>query len=129
VDGGGGRRVTVITYAMATFGILLRAASLGSPWLAVAANAAGALLMPMLMPTLGPALYNWAKASPCPLRFHMGTEGGWDVGAAGACFCAAALTASGASLAVPLLLALPAAAGVTATLWRAYRPTAPLSSP
>ena len=57
-----------------------RAASLRSPWLAVSANALGALVMPLLLPALGTATYNRDKASPCTLRFHMATEGGWDVG-------------------------------------------------
>ena len=71
-----GRRVAAIAYIAAAVIILLRATSLGSPWLAVIANALGAFLMPLLLPALATATYNMAKASPCPFRFQMATEGG-----------------------------------------------------
>ena len=64
----------------------------------MSANALGALLLPLLIPALGTAVYNLAKASPCPFRFHMATEGGWDVGCFAACLLAAALLAAGAPL-------------------------------
>lgn len=120
VDGGGGRRAVMVTYGMAAAGTALRAASLTTPWLAVAAGAFGALLSPLIGPTLGTPTSNWAKASPCPLRFRIGTEAGWDAGAAAACLAAAGLSVAGASLALPLLIALPAIAGSALVLWRHY---------
>ena len=39
IDTGHGRRVVVIAYGVATLVVILRAASVGSPWLAVTANA------------------------------------------------------------------------------------------
>ena len=47
-----------------------------------------------------------AKHSPCTLRFHVATEGGWDFGGAAGCLVAAALTAAGLPLAIAILLSL-----------------------
>jgi hypothetical protein len=57
------------------------------------------------------AVYTLAKRSPCTLRFHVATEGGFDLG--GACgLCAAALATE---LGMPLSASiLPALAGVAA---------------
>ncbi len=120
IDMGHGRRAVAIAYGVATGVVLLRAMSFGSPWLAVGANALGALAMSLMLPALGAATYNLAKASPCPLRFQVIAEGGWDLGCAGACLAAAALAASGVSLAVAMLLALPALAVAALLLGRHY---------
>lgn len=120
IDAGGGRRAVTVTYGLAAAAVVLRAVSLGSPWLAVAANALGAMLWPLLGPTLGACSHNLAKASPCAFRFHMGTEGGWDVGALAASLTAAALVRLGAPLTVPLLTALLGAAGSVVFLRRYY---------
>ncbi|MDO8912865.1 MAG: hypothetical protein Q8N10_20525 [Phenylobacterium sp.] len=130
VDGGGGRRTVLIAYSVAVAIVILRAGALPTPWLAVIAHALGAVLMPLLLPPLGAAAYTLAKASPCPFRFHMVTEGGWDIGCAGACVTAAALITLGAPLSVPILLALPAVAAGFTLLWRYFgRLGEPLSSP
>ncbi|HWE98266.1 MAG TPA: MFS transporter [Caulobacteraceae bacterium] len=120
IDAGGGRRAVTVTYGLAATAVVLRAASLGSPWLAVAANALGAMLWPLLGPTIGACSHNLAKASPCAFRFHMGTEGGWDVGAIAASLTAALLVRLGAPLTVPLLMALLGVAGSVAFLRRYY---------
>jgi hypothetical protein len=120
IDKGFGRRAVAIAYGLGAGLVLLRAGSLDAPWLAVAANAAGGLFWPLLSPTLGTAIYNLAKASPCPFRFIVAMEGAWDVGCFGACVVAAAMIASGASLAFPILLALPAVAAMALPLWRLY---------
>lgn len=120
VDGGGGRRTVLIAYSVAVAIVILRAGALPTPWLAVIAHALGAVLMPLLLPPLGAAAYTLAKASPCPFRFHMVTEGGWDIGCAGACVTAAALISLGAPLSIPILLALPAVAAGFALLWRYF---------
>jgi MFS transporter, DHA1 family, inner membrane transport protein len=75
-DVGHGRRVAVIAYTAPAVIMPLPTASLGSPWLAVIANALGALLMPLLAPALATATYNLATASPCPFRFQVATEAG-----------------------------------------------------
>ncbi|MEQ9690878.1 MAG: hypothetical protein RLO48_14195 [Bauldia litoralis] len=124
VDAGHGRRTVAIAYAFAAGVVLLRAVSLGSPWLAVIANALGALAMPLIVPPLGAALYNMAKASSCPLRFHLATEAGWDVGCFAGCVVAAALAVAGVSLSVAIVMALPAMAAVAVLLRRYYAPDA-----
>jgi len=125
VDAGHGRRVVAIGYAAAAALMLFRAASLQLPWLAVIANALGALTMPLLIPGLATATYNMAKASPCPFRFQMATEAGWDIGGFSACVIAAALVASGVPLVVVLLLALPGLAAGALLLRRYYARQAP----
>lgn len=65
-------------------------------------------------------IYNLAKASPCPFRFSMATEGGWDAGCFSACLVAATLVAAGVSLAAPILLAVLALAAKALLLWRHY---------
>ncbi|WP_340644636.1 MFS transporter [Phenylobacterium sp.] len=120
VDGGGGRRAVLIAYSVAVVIVILRAGSLPTPWLAVAAHALGAVLMPLLLPPLGAAAYNLAKAAPCPFRFHIATEAGWDIGCAGACVTAAALITLGAPMTVPILLALPAVVAGFTLLWRYF---------
>jgi len=120
IDAGHGRRAVIIVSVMATILVLLRAASLGSPWLAVIANALGALLWPLLVPAVGTAMYNMAKASPCPFRFHLATEGAWDLGCFTGCVVAAALSASGFPMAIALVLGLPGIAAGMTLLWRYY---------
>jgi hypothetical protein len=120
IDAGFGRRAVIIAYGLGAAIVLMRAGSLGSPWLAVAANAIGGLFWPLLSPTLGVVTYNLAKASPCPFRFNLAMEGGWDVGCFAACLISAALIAAGVSMAAPILLALPGVAVTAALLWRNY---------
>src|SRR5262249_31406096 len=78
--------------------------------LAVIANALGALVVCLHIPTIMTAVYNQAKRSLCTLRFHVATEGSWDVGAATGCLLAALLSALGVQISAALLLPLPGAA-------------------
>lgn len=123
VDRGMGRRVVLLAYGVAIAVILLRAASLGSPWLAAAGAALGAAVIPLLVPPLCTATYNLAQASPCPYRFQLSTEAGWDVGCIGACLSAAALIALGGPLSGALLLGLPAAVAGCLLLGRYFSRT------
>ena len=77
-------------------------------------------MAPMLSTVMMTRVYNLAKESPCPLRFHMATEAGWDLGATGGCLAAAALLWNGASFATPLLLAAPAAVVAAIMLASSY---------
>ncbi|HEY2707544.1 MAG TPA: MFS transporter [Caulobacteraceae bacterium] len=120
IDRGNGRRAVVIAYASLAAVIVLRAASVGSPWLALAANACGPLVAALLLTAEMTAVYNMAKASPCPYRFHLASEAGWDVGCLAATLIAAGLSAAGASLAWPMLLGVPCAAIAAGLLWRYY---------
>ena len=121
VDAGGGKRATIIAYSAAALVMLLRAASLGQIWLAVIANALGALLMPLMIPPLNAATYNLSQSSPCTLRFQMASEAGWDVGCFSACVLTAGLAAAGLSLGTAIVLALPAIAAGMALLLRYNR--------
>jgi hypothetical protein len=86
--------------------ILFRAASTGSAPLAVLANACGAFVESLYIPTVMTAVYNQAKRSPCTLRFHIATEGAWDLGHAIACLITAALVAFGLPIEAGILLSL-----------------------
>jgi MFS family permease len=120
IDKGNGARAVAIACAVAAGVIVLRAAALGTPWLAVAANALGALVLGLLVPAAMTAQYNLAKAAPCPLRFHVATESGWDLGCGSAALAAAAFAASGASLSLAILFALGAVVGLFVLLRRYY---------
>jgi hypothetical protein len=74
--------------------------------LAVAANAFGPLVLALQSAAMMTVFYNLGKASPCPLRFQIAAEGGWDIGCFAGALTAAGLAAAGQSLAVPLLLGL-----------------------
>jgi len=128
VDAGHGARAVVIACVVASAVALLRAASFGSPWLAVFANALGGFVLSLMLPAFATASYNLAKASPCPMRFLIATEAGWDVGCLTACLVAAALSALGVSLSIAILLALPALA-VAALLLRRYYALSYASTP
>lgn len=106
IDLGHARVWVFVAYGACAFDVVLKAASLHSPALAVLANALATVAALLLEPVMMARVYNMAKASPCPLRFHMATEGGWDVGCCAACLTAAALAAAHVSLAVAILLAL-----------------------
>jgi hypothetical protein len=120
IDAGHGRRAVAIAYTIAATIVVLRGLSLGGPALAVSAHALGALLMPILGPTLVFPISNMSKASPCTFRFAMVTEGGWDVGCCAACLVGAGLLGLGTPLSALILLALPGAAVSAWLLWRFY---------
>ncbi len=116
IDAGHGRRSLVIAYCAAAAVVVLRAASLGVPWLALIANALGPVVLCLQSPVMMTAVYNLAKASPCTLRFHVVAEGGWDVGTALACLVAAGLAALNVGLSLVLALGAIGLAGSVAAL-------------
>ena len=118
IDAGHGGRAAWLAFAALALTIVMRAASAG-PAMAIAANALGALVVCLYIPTMMTAVYNQAKDSPCPLRFHVATEGAWDAGCASGSFASAALIAAGAPLWSAILLALGGAV-TTLVLLRAY---------
>ena len=120
IDGGGGRRAVVIAYIVAGIVVAMRAASLDLAVLAVVANALGALVVALVVPAQMTAVYNLAKASPCPLRFHIVSEAGWDAGCIGGCLTGAAISAMGLSLAWGIVETLPALGLVVLVLMRLY---------
>ncbi len=128
IDAGHGNRA--VWYAFGTFAmiVVLRATATGDATLAVLANALGAFGVCLYIPTLMTPVYTLAKRSPCTLRFHVATEGGWDLGGAIGLLAAALATRAGAPLSAGILQSL---AGVVAIiiLLRRYYATGPVLSP
>jgi len=120
IDAGGGGRAVLIALGAMTLVVLARAASPGQPLLAVAANAFASVGSCLYIPTLMTAVYNQAKLSPCTLRFHVATEGGWDIGGASGSLVAAALLWLGVPISVALLLPLIGIAASFIQLRRYY---------
>jgi MFS transporter, DHA1 family, inner membrane transport protein len=120
IDAGHGGRAVWLAAGSLVVVIALRAASCGDPVLAVVANAAGALVPALYVPTMMTAVYNQAKGSPCALRFHIAAEGGWDAGAASGCMVAAALLWAGAPISLGILLSLFGTAAIFTLLRRYY---------
>ena len=109
IDLGHGARAIQFAYGATIALILIKAAAYAAPVAAVTANTLGAAIGPIALPVLLAPVYNLAKQSQCPLRFHMISEGGWDLGCASGCLLAAALISMGASFALPIAAALAGA--------------------
>jgi len=120
IDAGRGSRA--VWYAFGTFALIvaLRAVATGHAAIAVMANALGAFGECLYIPTLMTPLYTMAKHSPCTLRFHVATEGGWDVGGAGGLLAAALMTWLGVALWASILQSLAGVAAITIMLRRYY---------
>lgn len=125
IDAGGGRRAVIVAFVVTLAVLGLRAGSVDLPWLAVAANALGALVVALWVPALMTPIYNMAQASPCPLRFSVATEGAWDIGCATACLAGAAMLAMGLSTAAPILVGVAGSLAAFVLLWRRYGVSGP----
>ena len=128
IDAGHGSRA--VWYAFLALGavIVLRAVATGNPALAVLANALGSLAACLYVPTLMAAVYTLAKRSPCTLRFHVATEGGWDAGGATGLFAAALMIELGMPLRDSILLSLAGLAAMVIMLRRYYAGSARLEA-
>lgn len=120
IDAGYGGRAVWIAIGVLVTCLSLRAAVVEYATLAMIANALGALVGCLYTPTLMTAVYNQAKRSHCALRFHVATEGGWDVGGASAALITAALLSRNAPLSAGILLALIGACASFLLLRRYY---------
>jgi len=134
IDAGHGGRAVWLAAGSLALVIVLRAASSADPVLAVIANAAGALVVALYVPTVMTAVYNQAKGSPCAMRFHIATEGGWDAGGAAGCIVVAALLWAGAPIWLGILLSLLGTAAIFVLLRRYYgaigmKPNPPFPAP
>jgi hypothetical protein len=120
IDAGRGKQA--VWYAFGTFALIvvLRAVATGDAAVAVLANALGAFGECLYIPTLMTAVYTLAKHSPCTLRFHVATEGGWDVGGALGLLAAALTTRGGVALWANILLSLAGVAAIVVMLRRYY---------
>jgi DHA1 family inner membrane transport protein len=128
IDAGHGVRAVWLAAGVVAVTVLARAASYGHPVWAVAANALGALVTAVEAPVLMTAVYNLAKGSPCALRFHMATEGGFDAGAASVCLLTAGLLWAGAPISAAILLSLLGAVAIWLLLRRYYGDLIPAAS-
>jgi MFS family permease len=120
IDGGNGKRAVWIAIGVSAFVIGLRAVSLRSPALAIVANALGAFVTCLYIPTLMTAVYNNAKRSSCTLRYHIASEGGWDAGIAAGLLAAAAIIGAGLPVPYAIGTALIGTATVFVLLMRYY---------
>lgn len=109
VDAGHGVRAVAVAFAASALVVVVRALAISDPLTAALAGASGSVAMAMMSPTIGGAVLPIAKRAPCAFRFHMATEGAWDLGCCAACLTGAALAALGIELVWATLLALPAA--------------------
>lgn len=122
VDAGHGGRAAALAFTVLAATIVLRTLA-SHPVLALAANALGSLVGCLYVPPLMTAVYNLAKASPCALRFHMVTEGAFDLGCGVCCLLTACLIHLGVPISQTLLLALLGATGTLLLLRRYYAET------
>ncbi len=106
IDAGHGARAAWVALSVLGGVAVLRAVSYGDPALAVAANAMGALVVCLYIPTVMTVVYNQAQRSPCVARFHIATEGGWDIGGSAALFISSLLIHFGAPLGAAILTAV-----------------------
>ncbi|HEY1710815.1 MAG TPA: MFS transporter [Rhizomicrobium sp.] len=120
IDAGHGARMVWIAVGLFSAMIVLRALAVGNPVWAVAANALSPVGACLYVPAMMAAVYPQAKRSPCVLRFHVATEGGWDVGNVAGCFVSAGLIAAGLPLSWAILLSLLGTTGVFMILRRHY---------
>lgn len=120
VDRGQGARMATAAVGVMAFVIALRAASVGAPALAVVANAIGALAACLLVPAQMTPVYTIAKRAPCPLRFQIVCEAGWDVGGAAGLFFCATILSFGAPLGAAVAAGLPGAFAILFLLRRYY---------
>jgi MFS transporter, DHA1 family, inner membrane transport protein len=119
IDAGHGSKAVWLAFAVLALTTTVRAFAEGAT-MAVIANALGALVICLYIPTVMTAVYNEAKHSPCSLRFHIATEGAWDAGCAASCLVCAALIALGAPLGASILLSLAGAVASLVLLRRYY---------
>jgi hypothetical protein len=107
IDFGHGVRAVAIAFTAIALTTLLRAASYDNAALALIANACGALVVCLYVPVFGTAVYNQARRSPCALRFHIASEGGWDLSGTCALLLSAGLLAAGIPISAVILFSLP----------------------
>jgi MFS transporter, DHA1 family, inner membrane transport protein len=106
IDLGNGLRAAKIGFSVLALAAVGRTLGYDVPWLAVLANAAAAIAWPIYNTGFMSRVYSLSKQSPCPLRFTVVSEGGWDLGTATSCTFAALLLHNGFSFFWPISLSL-----------------------
>lgn len=122
IDLGRGLGAVQIGFAALTLAAVARMFGWPEPMLAVAANALAALAWPLYATAFNARVYNLARQSPCPLRFHIVAEGGWDLGTCLSCLAGAALLYVGFDFHLPLALGVLACCLGYLTIARTFRP-------
>jgi hypothetical protein len=107
IDRGHALRLTQVNAAILAATLALKAICGEAPIPVIVVAISTTMLGGLYIPTLMTAVYNEAKASPCPLRFQFAAEGGWDAGGTLACLLAAAICAAGLPLQLVILIAVP----------------------
>jgi hypothetical protein len=120
IDSGKGARAVWYSIGLGALVVILRAGSGHNPALAIMANALGALVSCIYVPTMMTAVYNTAKRSACVMRFHIAAEGGWDIGVSTGLSLAAFLVWLGVPVAWTILISLVGLTFVFALLQRYY---------
>lgn len=106
IDLGHGLRAAQLGFGILALAALARTFGYSIPWFAVLANAAAAIAWPIYNTGFMSRVYQLSKQSPCPLRFTVISEGGWDMGTAVGCLASAALIHAGFGFTLPLALSL-----------------------
>lgn len=105
-----GRGLGAARIAFGALGVAALARMFGWPLpaAAVGANVAAALAWPLYATAFNSRVYTLARQSPCPLRFHIVAEGGWDMGTFLSCLMAAGLVQAGFDYHLPLAIGVVA---------------------
>jgi MFS transporter, DHA1 family, inner membrane transport protein len=104
IDVGKGINAARIGYGAMTVSSLIKCFGFHIPLVAVTANAFYSAAWPSYATSLNSQVYNQARRSACPLRFHVVAEGGWDIGMTIGCGFAALLVHFGFGFFWPLAL-------------------------
>jgi DHA1 family inner membrane transport protein len=107
IDSGHARRLAVVNATILAASLVLKSICGEEPVAVIVVALGTTMLGGLHIPTLMSALYNEAKASPCPLHYQFAAEGGWDVGGTLSCLAAAALCAVDLPLQLAFVLVLP----------------------
>jgi MFS transporter, DHA1 family, inner membrane transport protein len=121
IDLGQGLRAAQIGFGILAVAALARTFGYSIAWFAVIANAMAAIAWPIYNTGFMSRIYQLSKQSPCPMRFTVVAEGGWDMGTAAGCLAAAAITYAGFGFTVPIALSLVGIAFGYAIIAKSYR--------
>jgi MFS transporter, DHA1 family, inner membrane transport protein len=91
IDVGKGINAARIGYGAMVVSSLVKCFGFHIPVVAVTANALYSAAWPSYATSLNSQVYNQARRSACPLRFHVVAEGGWDIGMTFGCGLAAVM--------------------------------------
>ncbi len=89
IDVGKGIHAARFGFGAMAFSSLVKCFGFHIPLVAVTANALYSAAWPSYATSLNSQIYNLAQKSPCPLRYNISSEGGWDLGMTlGSCIAA-----------------------------------------